>query len=240
MKDLGIVQGWHRVSETQLGTGREVDGQPGQGQIYANSKAGSWSLKFITFVCSVALSISFVHLLSSSLQVLVLSSHCTGSPSASDISKILNKSQSTNGKFSIVISLFPTFLCILQGILMTNPYPESGCFRTSTLQRFCKVMSFQPRGDELLLCWKIYLQYWFIVLAKDFNHSQGFHDGLAVKNSTAMQEMRFDPWVRKIPQRRKWQPTPVFLPGKLHGQKSLVGYSLWGCRVRHHGVKRTN
>ena len=34
-----------------------------------------------------------------------------------------------------------------------------------------------------------------------------------------------DPWVRKIPQRRKWQPTLVFLPGESHGQRSLVGYS---------------
>ena len=33
----------------------------------------------------------------------------------------------------------------------------------------------------------------------------------------------FDPWVRKIPWRRKWQPTPVLLPGKFHGQRSLVG-----------------
>ena len=32
----------------------------------------------------------------------------------------------------------------------------------------------------------------------------------------------FDPWVGKIPWRRKWQPTPVFLPGKFSGQKSLV------------------
>ena len=38
----------------------------------------------------------------------------------------------------------------------------------------------------------------------------------------------FDPWVRKIPCRRKWQPTPVLLPGKSHGQRSLVGYSPWG------------
>ena len=38
----------------------------------------------------------------------------------------------------------------------------------------------------------------------------------------------FDPWVRKILWRRKWQPTPVLLPGESHGQKSLVGYSLWG------------
>ena len=33
-----------------------------------------------------------------------------------------------------------------------------------------------------------------------------------------------DPWVRKISQRRKWQPTPVFLPGESHGQRSLAGY----------------
>ena len=36
---------------------------------------------------------------------------------------------------------------------------------------------------------------------------------------------RFDPWVRKIPWRRAWQPTPVFLPGESHGWKSLAGYS---------------
>ena len=34
------------------------------------------------------------------------------------------------------------------------------------------------------------------------------------------------PGLGKIPWRRVWQPTPVFLPGKLHGQRSLVGYSL--------------
>ena len=38
----------------------------------------------------------------------------------------------------------------------------------------------------------------------------------------------FDPWVRKIPWRRAGQPTPVFLPGESHGQRSLVGYSPWG------------
>ena len=39
---------------------------------------------------------------------------------------------------------------------------------------------------------------------------------------------RFVPWVRKILWRRKWQPTPVLLPGKSHGWRSLVGYSPWG------------
>ena len=38
---------------------------------------------------------------------------------------------------------------------------------------------------------------------------------------------RFNPWVGKIPWRRAWQPTPVFLPGEFHGQRSLAGYSSW-------------
>ena len=38
----------------------------------------------------------------------------------------------------------------------------------------------------------------------------------------------FHPLVGKIPWRRKWQPTPVFLPGESHGQRNLVGYSPWG------------
>ena len=37
--------------------------------------------------------------------------------------------------------------------------------------------------------------------------------------------LRFQPWVRKIPWRRAWQPTPIFLPGEFHGLGSLVGYS---------------
>ena len=41
---------------------------------------------------------------------------------------------------------------------------------------------------------------------------------------------RFDSWVGKIPWRRKWQSTPVVMPGKSHGQRSLAGYSLWGLK----------
>ena len=56
--------------------------------------------------------------------------------------------------------------------------------------------------------------------------------GLVVKNLPAMQETGrrcgFDPWIRKILWRRKWQPTPVFLPRKSHEQRSLAGYSPWG------------
>ena len=60
---------------------------------------------------------------------------------------------------------------------------------------------------------------------------------LVVKNPPANgEDMRheFDPWVRRIPWRRTWQPTPVFLPGESRGQRSLVGYSPQGYkRVGH-------
>ena len=51
--------------------------------------------------------------------------------------------------------------------------------------------------------------------------------GSAVKNPPAVQETSFIPWFRKIPWRRKWQLTPVFLPGKSHGEQSLAGYRPW-------------
>ena len=49
----------------------------------------------------------------------------------------------------------------------------------------------------------------------------------------------FDPWVGRIPWSRKWQPTPVFLPGKSHGQRNVAGYSPWACRVRHNWAHGT-
>ena len=58
---------------------------------------------------------------------------------------------------------------------------------------------------------------------------EGFSGGSVVKESACeCRRHRFDPWLRKIPWRRKWQPTPEFLPRKSHGQRSLVGYSPWG------------
>ena len=46
-----------------------------------------------------------------------------------------------------------------------------------------------------------------------------------LKHLPAMQRPGFNPWVGMIPWKRKWQPTPVFLPGESHGRRSLVGYS---------------
>ena len=60
------------------------------------------------------------------------------------------------------------------------------------------------------------------------NELDGFPCGTVVNNLPAVLETKkttFDPWVRMIPWRRKWQPTPVFLPEKSLGQRSLAGYS---------------
>ena len=68
------------------------------------------------------------------------------------------------------------------------------------------------------------------------NYVRGFPDDSVVKNlpanagDTGNKRHRFDPWVGKIPWRRSWQPTPVFLSGEFHGQRRLVGYSPWDRR----------
>ena len=55
--------------------------------------------------------------------------------------------------------------------------------------------------------------------------------GTAVKNPTVnagdAREAGSDPWIRKIPWSRKWQPTPIFLLRKFHAQRSLAGYNPW-------------
>ena len=60
------------------------------------------------------------------------------------------------------------------------------------------------------------------------NELDHFPGGTVVNNLPAVLETKetmFDPWVRMIPWRKKWQPTPVFLPEKSLGQRSLAGYS---------------
>ena len=64
--------------------------------------------------------------------------------------------------------------------------------------------------------------------------SMGFPGGAVVKNLSAnargTRSHGFNSWVRKIPWSRKWQPTPVYLPIKFNGQRSMVGYSSWYCK----------
>jgi len=61
----------------------------------------------------------------------------------------------------------------------------------------------------------------------------GFPGGTSDKEAACQcrrhKRCRFDPWVGKIPWRWAWQPTPVFLPGESHGQRSLAGYCPQSC-----------
>ena len=60
---------------------------------------------------------------------------------------------------------------------------------------------------------------------------EGFPGGSVLKGTTCQcKRLGFDPWVGKMPWKRKWQPTLVFLPGKSHGKRTLAGYSPWGHR----------
>ena len=65
-------------------------------------------------------------------------------------------------------------------------------------------------------------------------HTHGLPRWLSCKESACQcRGHRFDPWVGKIPWRRDWQPTPIFLPRESHGQRSLVGCYQWGCKESH-------
>ena len=64
--------------------------------------------------------------------------------------------------------------------------------------------------------------------------SDGFPSGSDGKESACQcRRCRFDPWMGKILWQGKWQPIPIFLPGKSHRQRSLAGYNPWGRRLRH-------
>jgi len=52
--------------------------------------------------------------------------------------------------------------------------------------------------------------------------------GIIQESACSAGDLGSIPGVGKIPWRRKWKPTPVFLPGEFHGQRSLAGYNLWG------------
>ena len=83
-----------------------------------------------------------------------------------------------------------------------------------------------------------YIHAWSLICKHERVHSVdavphwGLPGGASSKEPTCQcrkQKRRgFDPWVGKVPWRRAWQPTPVFLPGESHGQRSLAGYSPWG------------
>ena len=88
---------------------------------------------------------------------------------------------------------------------------------------------YQPRGPGIE--WErhnlILLPSWLVILPCRF-YTGGSDGKESAYNAGDL--LGFNPWVRKIPWRKEWQPIPVFLPGKFQGQRNLVGYSPWVCK----------
>ena len=99
-------------------------------------------------------------------------------------------------------------------------------------------------SSAMILIHKSHLHLGKLITPLGFNHcfeeiriiiliveKMGFPGGSDGKESaSSCRRPRFDPWIRKIPWRREWLPTPVFLPEEFQGQKSLAGYRLWDCK----------
>ena len=84
-----------------------------------------------------------------------------------------------------------------------------------------KKLSLLNRTYFLLRICQYFLQYLLSIIL-------GIYYGR--KEGNKCKKCGSDPWVRKTPWRRKWQPALIFLLGKSHVQRSLVGYSPWGCK----------
>ena len=83
---------------------------------------------------------------------------------------------------------------------------------------FCRRSS-QPRDDPCLLYWQVDS---LPLVSLGWFSSQ--------ESACQCRRQEFNPWVGKIPWRRKWQPNPVLLPGKFHGWRRLVDSGSWGCK----------
>ena len=98
---------------------------------------------------------------------------------------------------------------------------------------FCSValVSAKQRQSAMCVCMCVCVYIYIYIYIYVYS---GFPDESSGKESACQCKGRkkpgFDPWFGKIPWSRKWQLTPVFLPGKPHGQRSLEGYSPWGCK----------
>ena len=109
-----------------------------------------------------------------------------------------------------------------QGTLFSASLALSMVFDT---KGFACTVSFNPTSPIIILLYPFYRQWlprWL----------SGERIYLQCRRRRRHRRPELDAWIRKIPWRRKWHPTPVFLPGKPHGQRSLLGYSPWVAKSR--------
>ena len=91
-----------------------------------------------------------------------------------------------------------------------------------------QAMGLQRVGHD----WVIKQQLFFPIIINYTTASLGAQQSRICLQCRSCRRLGFDPWVRKIPWRRAWLPTPVFLPGESHEQRSLAGYRLAESRIR--------
>ena len=117
------------------------------------------------------------------------------------------------------------FLLPRKEALLTFPTWTNTPSRISSTTTFSK----KPSSPYLLLG---HLRVPALPMQFPQNHvlAWAFLGGSVMKNHLRCRRHGCKPLVGKIPWRRKWQPTPVFLPGKSHGQRSLMGYNPWDCK----------
>ena len=120
------------------------------------------------------------------------------------------------------VGYFPIFLSY------SHSPSELGC--SPTVWRVAQLMQLQRSWEGLLNAFGNYFG--------STHQAMGLPRRFSGKDSACQcRRHGFNPWVRKIPWRRKWQPTPVCLLRKPHEKRSLVGYNPRGCkRVKHHWV----
>ena len=120
------------------------------------------------------------------------------------------------------MTLWPLSSRRLRVYWLTN-LPLTICYRKFLFFRQISTHVSLPNGAKIMKAMKLALARW-----------------LSGKESACeCRRHRFDPWVSKIPWRKKWQTTPVFLPKEPHGQRNLVGYSPWGHRRVEWACNRT-
>ena len=116
-----------------------------------------------------------------------------------------------------------------------------------TSWNYFKIFISFPVTRDFSLCSSMYHHpyppYWLLYFSLLFLPLQSWYSITVCKRKTGLpwwlrqyrvclqcERPGFSPWVMKIPWRRKWQPTPMLLPGKSHGWRSLEGYSPWDCK----------
>ena len=100
-------------------------------------------------------------------------------------------------------------------------------------------LSAVPASESYVIVKRTLIKKKIFYFVLDYTQLRGSLGSQTVKDLPAMQETQFHLWVEKIPWRREWQPTLVFLPGESHGQKSLAAYSPQGRKESEMTVTNT-